>query len=269
MIVGIFHQGSGLGNQLHRYVATRVRAADLGVDWGMLYNPDGSGKVEGFKGSSFIDIPQDKIFIQTSITNTWNEKKVAENGVDIRSYDPEFNFIEDNTIIDGEFQDPRYFEHRMNEVSQWLSPNRAYGDNEDWCLIGFRGGEFSFYPDLFLTPEYWQEAIDRMLEINPKMKFEVQTDDLELAKQVFPDFKAVSNIGENWEKMRGFKYAIIANSSFYILPRLIRHHDKIAYRKDDSSRNRPPITIAPRYWGRRNTQVWSLPQNYYKSFLYL
>ena len=70
MIVGVFHQGSGLGNQLHRYVATRVRAADLGVDWGMLYNPDGSGKVEGFKGSSFIDISQEKIFIQTSITNT-------------------------------------------------------------------------------------------------------------------------------------------------------------------------------------------------------
>ena len=56
MIIGQFHQGSGLGNQLARLVATRVRAADLGVDWAMMYNHDNSGKEKGFKGSSFIDL---------------------------------------------------------------------------------------------------------------------------------------------------------------------------------------------------------------------
>ena len=61
MIIGYFHQGSGLGNQLARYVATRVKALDLGVDWNMVYKWDGSGKEAGFKGSSFINIDPKKI----------------------------------------------------------------------------------------------------------------------------------------------------------------------------------------------------------------
>ena len=35
MIVGTFWKGSGLGNQLHRYVMTRVLAADKGFEFGM------------------------------------------------------------------------------------------------------------------------------------------------------------------------------------------------------------------------------------------
>jgi len=128
MIAGIFHQGSGLGNQLHRYVATRVKALDLDVDFGMMYVPDGSGKVEGFKGKDFMNLDTGKevrrgIFHYNSTGNIFAppdlptflpehpmsnfvEKKVQDEfGNDIRGYDPEFNFIEDNTLIDGEFQE--------------------------------------------------------------------------------------------------------------------------------------------------------------------
>lgn len=252
MIVGIFHQGSGLGNQLHRYVATRVRAADLGVDWAMLYNPDGSGKEVGFKGSGFIDIPSNKILIQVSLPSMWHEKKVVENGVDVRSYDPEFNFIKDNTIIDGEFQDERYFAHRMSEVDKWLAVE-PLNLPENLCVIGFRGGEFSLYPDLFLTKEYWDEGIRMMKDLNPSMEFEVHTDDPLLAKQFFPDYPCIHNIGLNWRSVRYAKQAIIANSSFYILPRLLNGG----------------FTIAPRYWGRRNTKVWCLPQNFYRDFTHI
>ena len=52
MVVGKFFNGSGLGNMLHRYIATRVRALDLGVDYGMVYIDDGAGKEQGFKGNS-------------------------------------------------------------------------------------------------------------------------------------------------------------------------------------------------------------------------
>lgn len=251
MIVGIFHQGSGLGNQLHRYVATRVKAADLSVDYFMMYNPDGSGKEVGFKGGFFINQP-DWAVTTNRLMPLWNEKKVVENGVDIRSFDPEFNFIEDNTVIDGEFQDERYWEHREEEVDEWLSVEPLEMPR-DLCVIGFRGGEFSLYPDLFLTTEYWDEAIAKMRELNPKMRFEVHTDDPVLAQQFFPDFKVIQDIGLNWRSMRYADHAIIANSSFFILPRWLNDG----------------VTIAPRYWGRRNTKVWSLPQNYYKRFIYL
>lgn len=300
MIQGFFHQGSGLGNQLHRYIATRVRALDLGVDWGMMYNPDGSGKDTGFKGKSFMDIgqwdkgskkevqkfeinqdaymghPKDTSYLPNEPQGEfgyWQEKCVRDDvsGVDIRSYDPEFNFIEDNTIIEGEFQDERYWEHREKEVDEWLKVEPLEMP-DDLCVIGFRGGEFALYPDLFLPKEYYTEAIAKMLEVNPGMRFEVHTDDEALAREFFLDFKVIHDIGINWRSMRFAKYAIISNSSFFILPRWLaggktRGNDK--YKLLMSAINKEPITIAPRFWGRRNTKVWSLPQNYYKRFSYI
>ena len=264
MIVGKFYNGSGLGNMLFRYVATRVRALDLGVDYGMVYIDDGAGKEQGFKGKFFkgdfwgkkppfeVVITEHGPMYQGEYMNTWNEKKVIENGVDIRSYDPNFNFIEDNMIIDGEFQDERYWEHREQEVNEWLKVE-SIDIPDDVCVIGFRGGEFALYPDLFLTKEYWAEAIVLMLQKNINMKFEVHTDDEVLAQQFFPNYKVIHDIGINWRSMRYARYAIIANSSFFILPRWLSKG----------------ITIAPRFWGRRNTKTWSLPQNFYRRFLYI
>lgn len=252
MIAGIFHQGSGLGNQLHRYVATRVLAEDKICDFGMIYNPDGSGKEEGFKGKSFMNIEMGK-----PVPNglpVWQEKKVVENGVDIRSYDPEINFVGDNTIIDGEFQDPRYFEHRLNQVREWLKVEPLEMP-DDVCAIGFRGGEFSYYPDLFLTKEYWDEAISIMRGINPNMKFEVHTDDPVTAKKFFPDFECIHDVGLNWRSFRYARHIIMANSSFYILPSLLNTN--------------VTKVIAPRYWARRNIKVWALPSNFYRQFTYI
>ena len=256
MIYSYLHQGSGVGNQLFRMLAARVRAYDLGVDWAMIWNPDNSGKPTGFKCKDFIQFDESKI-IQTWELNEkglkiFNEKKVLDGEVDTRSYDPEFNFIEDNTIIEGEFQDERYWEHREKEVNEWLKVE-PLEMSDDLCVIGFRGGEFAVYPDLFLTKEYWDEAIEKMKKINPNMIFEVHTDDKETARRFFPSGKIIHDIGINWRSMRYAKYAIIANSSFFILPRWLNKG----------------ITIAPRYWARRNTKVWSLPQNYYSRFVYV
>ena len=288
MIIGYFHTGSGLGNQLHRLVATRVRAADLGVDWGMMYNHDNSGKEKGFKGESFMDIGQwdkgiKKIVHHFNPGNivipgqnlptepeaeygNWTEKCVRDEfGNDIRSFDPEFNFIEDNTIIEGEFQSEIYWEHREKEVNEWLKVE-PLDMPSDVCVLAFRGGEFAVYPDLFLTKEYWKEAIDIMLKTRPGMKFEVHTDDVELARKffidVFPDWRMcleyIHDIGTNWRSLRYAKYAITSNSSFAILPRWLKQGE-----------DKDAVTISPRYWGRRNTKVWSLPQNFYKRFKHI
>ena len=252
MIAGIFHQGSGLGNQLHRYVMTRVLALDKGYDFGMIYKPDGSGKEEGFKGKSFMKIDIGKPV--QGVARQFIEKKVVENGIDIRSYDPEINFVEDNTIIDGEFQDERYFGHRLNEIREWLKVEPLYL-RPDLCVIGFRGGEYVAFPDLFLTKDYWLEAIKLMQITNLNMKFEVHTDDPETAQKFFPDFKCIHDIGLNWRSILYARQLIIANSSFYILPALL---NKNCWN-----------VIAPRYWARRNIKVWALPQNYYKKFMYI
>lgn len=262
MIVGTFWKGSGLGNQLHRYVMTRVIAADKGFKFGMEYP-------ENFKGSSFLNLDMGETVIPGNyqyegagptempkgIERYYAEqKKVNKEGTDVRSYDWQLLNIEDNTKIDGEFQGEKYFEHRMDEIDQWLKVEPKEMP-DDLCVIGFRGGEFSLFPELFLTIDYWQEGIDRMLHINPKMRFQVVTDDPILAQQYFPAFDVTHEIGSDWRSIRYAKYSIISNSSFYILPSLLNKDSK--------------KIIAPRYWARRNRGYWALPYNEYKKFEYV
>ena len=253
MIYGFLHPGSGLGNMLHRYVATRCLALKKGYDFSMI------GK-ENFKGKDFMNIDMGKENNLITVTqypagklvvagkpNLWEEKT--------NYYNPEFNFIEDNTIIDGEFQDERYWKDFtygfINQVDEWLKVE-PLKIPDDTCVIGFRGGEFSVFPELFLPKEYWDEAIQIMKD-KGITKFEVHTDDEILAKQFFPDYPVIHDIAINWRSMRYARYAIIANSSFYILPRWLRRG----------------FTIAPRYWARHNTKEWSMPQNYYSRFKYI
>ena len=277
MIIGVFHQSSGLGNQLHRLVATRVRAADLGVDWGMMYDPNDPNKEKGFKGENFINIGQWNKDIKKTVhyfsinpvqnptalpipdspevfTGNWIEKGTRDEfGNDIRSYDPEFNFVEDNTIIDGEFQDERYWEHREKEVNEWLKVEPLEMP-DDLCVISHRGGEFALYPDLYLSKQYWDYAISKMRKVNPNMKFQVQTDDEIEAKRMFSDFEIIHDIGYNWRAIRFAKYLIVGNSSFSILPSWL---------------GKARLILAPKYHGRHNTRVWSMAQNFYKKYTYI
>lgn len=260
MISGIFHQGSGLGNQLFRYVTARVTAESKGVDFGMV-------APELFKGSSFMrldmGVPVNASYtigdggrvIPISSMITFEERKILDDGVDVRGYDPEINFVEDNTIIDGEFQDERYWGHKLFEISKWLDVD-PLGVPNDLCVIGFRGGEYKSIPELFLPQDYWQEAVDEMLKINYHMKFICVTDDPETASLFFPpEVKIQHDISTDWRLIKEAPYLIIANSSFYILPALLNR--------------RARKIIAPRYWARRNMGKWCLPQNYYRRFTYL
>jgi len=249
MIYGLIHPGSGLGNQLHRYVATRVLALEKGYDYSFI------GQCY-FKGKEFLnlfDFDEERIPISMEeggrIANrsdipSWNEW-------DKHTYDPNFNFVQDNTIIDGNFEDSRYFERWLPEIKEWLQ-TEPLDVPDDTCVIGFRGGEYYTVPELGLPKEYYDRAIEIMKQ-EGITKFEVHTDDTMLAHEFFPDFPIIHDISKNWRATRYAKHAIIANSSFYVLPRLMNGG----------------LTIAPRYWNRYNTKKWDYPQNYYKSFRYI
>lgn len=261
-VSGIFHQGSGLGNQLFRYIATRVRAEELGVEFGMV-NP------EGFKGSSFMNLDMGmpvpgtfhvepgsgKVIPEGHDLNLFEEKKTTENGVDIRGYDPDFNFIEDNTLIDGEFQDVRYFQEYDKYLDEWLGV-RYLGMPNNLCIIGFRGGEFTAIPELFLPKEYYEQGIARMKAINPDMKFMAVTDDPETARAMLPPEVGITHeMSLDWRMVRYARYLILANSSFYILPALLNEY--------------AVEIIGPKYWARRNTGQWATRSNYYSKFSYI
>lgn len=271
MIAGIFHEGSGLGDQLFRYITVRTLAEEKGYEWGMVND-------DNFKGKEFLDnmgLHSDFPLRMEGNVVDWNEKVVRdENDIDVRSYDPEINFVEDNTIIDGSFEDDKYWRHNLHNIDKWLKVDELFIPDYV-CVIGFRGGEYAANPDLFLTQEYYTKAMWEMMQKGVKY-FQVHTDDPELAKKYFPDCEIIDNkpishskhaaMGFNWRSARYAKYAIIPNSAFFILPRILKHHnggDRTDLVKGGT------VTIAPRYWARRNTKGPWRPAAYYPEFTYM
>ena len=261
MIIGIIHSGSGLGDSLFSYIATRVRALDLGVDFGFV------GK-EFFKGASFMNLDWGvQANISYTVDNNSGAVKPIYGGNEYKEYvlnkpyyDPEFNFIPDGSVIDGYgAQDIRYFEHRLDEVREWLKVE-PLDKMPDWLgIINFRGGEYQAISNLFLPQEYWDKGIE-ILKNNGVKGFEVHTDDYLTAKKFFPseDMEIYSNIEMNWRAIRYAKHLIISNSAFAIIPRLLKHLDDLE-----------SVTIAPKFWAGRNIGEWRRPQNYYSKFLYI
>ena len=244
MISGIIHKGSGLGNQLFRYIFVRTLALDRGWDFGF----EG---IENFKapwmkldwGKPVEGIQQD--FIEARVNNA--------QGVDIRSYDDRIKNITDNTRIDGEFQGEWYFQHRKEEIKEWLGVH----DNplpDEVCIINFRGGEYKGVKDLYLTQEYWNKAMKEMGERVGYKRFMVVTDDVEEAQKFFPFFPVNHDMEMDWRMINSAKYLILSNSSFAILPALL---------------GKAEIIIAPKYWARRNTGVWAMSYNKYENWVYI
>jgi len=246
MISGIFHTGSGMGNQLARYVMARVLALDKGTDFGMIFP-------ENFKGHSFMKL--DMGVPVSGLLHEYKERKeVDEFGNDIRDYDWDgLLHIKDMTLIDGEFQGEKYYTHHLDRIREWLAVE-PLDMPDDLCVIGFRGGEYVGVRDLFLPQEYWDKAIAMMREKHPNIRFEVHTDDVITAQSFFPDFKVIHNIGLNWRSVRYAKHLIIANSSFFILPALLGQAKEI---------------IAPRFWAGYNRRTQQLLQNVYEGFSYI
>jgi hypothetical protein len=255
MIAGLIHRGSGLGDQLFSYIATRVRAADLGLDFGFI------GK-EFFKGQGWMDLDWGKpvglsydVEEQSGKVVIFDPNNVIEKfELNTPYYNPEFNFIPINSVIDGYgAQDIRYFEHRLDEVREWLKTEPLkYEDNT--IIINFRGGEYKAVPELYLPWEYWNKALNIIGKDKPIV--EVNTDNISDAKEMFGNmFDYYSNIETNWQAIRYAKHLIISNSAFAILPALLNENVK--------------EVIAPRYWAGRNVQEWRRPGNYYKKFTYI
>mgnify|MGYP000706520657 CR=1 FL=1 len=69
-----------------------------------------------------------------------------------------------------------------NEIKEWLKVKDEHicldFSSDDICVMNFRGGEFVGLSATFLKPNYWQSAMNHMLDINKNMKFIVITDDV-------------------------------------------------------------------------------------------
>ena len=247
-----------LGNFMHQYAVTRMVAEHNNYEWG--FNPIVSNDYhQGKPQMDFMQIDYGK-----QHTAKWKElpegidKEWAEptqtfyhvDKVDYHPFSPEVFDIQDNTkLVISSCQDTRYFD--KEKVKSWFQIKEEninaykqqiakYFDLEDdnLCLINARGGEYIGIRTLFLTSEYWQNAINIMREINVRMKFVVITDDVPFFRTVFPCPVYHFSIGADYFAINQAKHLIISNSSFALFPSWLNQNAK--------------MIIAPRHWARYN-----------------
>jgi hypothetical protein len=264
--------GQGLGNQLACYVTTRAIAADRGVDFG-IHDPHGcwGDKRYNDKGLYFMDLDMGKQIDVDKIELFYNEKEYryftntchhdATFGCDVSLIDKKLKNIPDNSHILGIMQGPDYFYHRIKEVKQWLKLKPEYDtykfSSDDICVINVRA---RFDSEIYLPREYWINAINHMLDINPNMSFLVITEDPTSTKQLLPELADNTydfGIGEDYAIIKNAKYLIASNSSFSIFPSLT----------SDTLKK----IIAPKYMLRHNVSdgYWCMGYNIYPTYTYM
>jgi hypothetical protein len=264
--------GQGLGNQLSCYVSTRAIAADRGVDFG-IHDPHGcwGDKRYNDKGLYFMDLDMGKQVDVNKIELFYNEKEYryftdtchhdANFGCDVSLTDEKLKNIPDNSHILGIMQGPDYFYHRIKEVKQWLKLKPEYDiyefSSDDICVINVRA---RFDSEIYLPREYWINAINHMLDINPNMSFLVITEDPTSTKQLLPELADNTydfGIGEDYAVIKNAKYLIASNSSFSIFPSL--------------TSNTLKKIIAPKYMLRHNVSdgYWCMGYNIYPTYTYM
>lgn len=269
LLITEIYNGQGLGNQLACYVATRSIALDKDYDFGIM-NP------EKFKCLDFMNLDFGKNIVggrgpeggppkklPEGVEYYYNEQEIIHpvNGADIRIYDKNLVNVFPNTKIDGYMQDEKYFEHRKEEIQQWLKVKQEYEcydyASDDICVINFRGGEYVRHKDLYLIQKYWENAVSNMLKVNSNFKFVVITDDTYEAKKFFPNYDVFHfNIAKDYTIVKNAHYLILSNSSFGWFPAWLSI--KLKY------------CIAPKYWARHNVSdgYWSCGYNITKGWMY-
>lgn len=269
MIINEIKHGQGLGNQLFCYVTTRCIAKDKGYDFGFLGTENLGDPRFNSKGLYFMDLDLGKDPVE--VENTYTEKSTRiklntchhdmTHGCDVSLYDFDLANVSDNTLIDGIMQDERYFYHHLDEIKDWLKIKPEYDtyefNQDDICIMNLRGGEYRNLHELYLTRDYWVNAIQHMMKINPEMDFRIVTEDVAAASAMFPEIEAYHfDIAKDYAIIKNAKYLILSNSTFGCFPAFTS--ETVEY------------VIAPKYWARHNVSdgYWATGQNLYQNWMW-
>jgi hypothetical protein len=253
-----------LGNHLVAYLITRVIADKNNYKFGFNRYPE----YDYYNGQSQLDFmdldyghEHNYKYAETPpwVTNIYQEKYETFNypngdNVEFQNYQPEVFDIPDNTkIIVRSFQDARYYRGYRNKIQEWTKikedfaarcsdfmTNNGILFDDDTCYLNIRGGEYRGVPQLILRKQYWDDAMRRMLDRNPNMKFKIVTDDPPYANSLFSGTIPVIHlgIGGDYVILNSARNLILSNSSFAIFPAWLNKND--------------PYVIAPFGWARHN-----------------
>lgn len=271
MIATKFYEGQGLGNMLFCAITTKCIAKRNGYAYGTLNS-------KAFKGKHFIslDIVEHEC-IEEDFEYRYTEKVILNHlGKDVSPLDEFMNNIPDGVWIDGTMQSVKYFEGFEKDIKDWLVIKEPIPPlDEDICVCHVRGNDYRGAGITLLPKKYFEDAIEKMKEINPSMKFIAVTDDIELTKYLLGDVQIVGSsfmkerdpysaphhtngrTDVDFKILNGAKNLIIANSSFSFWG---------AY----SNKNNP-IIIAPKFWSAHNYDepFWSTAEMQVPGWIYI
>lgn len=250
-----------ISDHMIRYAICRTVAEKNGYQWGI--NPVASHDYFGGREQMYFfedvdyGIPINTPYGQLpeGVTNIWEEKREFHNDYAYHPFQPDIFDIPDNTkIVVYCGQDARYFD--IEKIKKWFAiannfevQSKEYFDSiklnldENLCVVNSRGGEYRGIDSLFLTKNYWNNAFQQMLKINPKMKFICITEDPLFYRNYF-DFPIYHfGILYDYYVVHNAKNLILSNSGFGLFPTWTS--DKVEN------------VIAPWGWARHNLGIWA------------
>ena len=262
-----------------QYAVCRTIAEKLGYEWGINPNPS-HDYFNGQSQMTFMNVDFGKPVegITKEFHETWKVFSHVDD-VNITMLDPKLYEIEDNSIMLGRdgakggiYQSEDYIINRKEDIKKWfeikseskqtydkLLADMGINLDDNLCVINFRGGEYRRIPNVLVRKEYWKDAINHMLIINPNMKFLLITDDVQCANSFMPfPIQAIHiDVGFDFYVVNQAKWLILSNSSFgWWAGWLNTRTNKI---------------IAPKYWSRHNVSdgYWATGDAYTRCFTYM
>ena len=120
-------------------------------------------------------------------------------------------------------------------------------NGKNMCVMNFRGGDMIGNAGAYVPRSYWDKAIQRMVEYNPKMEFCIVTDDVNTAKQMLPEYPAYHvDVAWDYVAVKNARNVICTTSTFSCFP--LWTSETLEY------------CIAPKHWFHHNLSQgwWSL-----------
>jgi hypothetical protein len=206
-----------LGNQMFQYAIARIIAEKNNYNFGITTIEE--AKNVGLQQHLSTYFPNLYLGVNDGgIINQYIENH-------IQKYDENLFNIPDNTILHGYFQTDIYYKGYENKVKDWFKietdSETEYLLNkfniDEYCYIHFRGTDYKEFDSgtRFLPKKYYTDAMDKIKEIKPDIKFVIITDDIEESRKYFGDIEIMSNqMMVDFKLLYYSKYSIISNSTF-------------------------------------------------------
>jgi glycosyltransferase involved in cell wall biosynthesis len=207
------------------------------------------------------------VLLFTRLSSFKGAQKFLSNGV---GFDQRLRSVSNNSRLIGCFHTYRWADSvhvkeqlatlKLIKPPDWMSELIHLSKEERPNVVHIRRGDYDGIPELgFLNIDYFEEAMRRNLELNPKGKFWIFSDDFEFVRRELPhDLILLSrfidndplNAGAHLELMRHGHTYVLSNSTFSWWGAFLSHQSNpsVICPRDWFATKSNPIDLLPESW---------------------